>query len=91
MAPFVDVMGRMLARGAALFSPADAAAAYRDLFPNPDAARMAMKRTEVFPEHLPMERQSWGNIREIGRPKSPTAPTGADSRPAAPWSRRVAR
>jgi hypothetical protein len=41
-----DVMGRMLARGAVLFSPVDAAAAYRDLFPNPDAARMAMKRAE---------------------------------------------
>lgn len=39
-----DVVGRMLARGAALFGPADAAKAYPDLFPNPDAARKAIAR-----------------------------------------------
>jgi hypothetical protein len=39
-----DVIGRMIARGVALFSPADAAKAYPDLFPSPDAARMALKR-----------------------------------------------
>jgi hypothetical protein len=39
-----DVIGRMIARGVALFSPADAAKAYPDLFRSPDAARMALKR-----------------------------------------------
>jgi hypothetical protein len=39
-----DVIGRMVARGVALFSPTDAARAYPDLFPSPDAARMALKR-----------------------------------------------
>jgi hypothetical protein len=38
-----DVIRRMLAR-IALFGPADAARAYPDLFPSPDAARMALKR-----------------------------------------------
>jgi hypothetical protein len=39
-----DVIGRMLGRGAALTGPADAAKAYPDLFPNPDAARKAISR-----------------------------------------------
>jgi hypothetical protein len=40
----LDVVGRMLARGAALAGPADAAKAYPDLFPNAEAARKAISR-----------------------------------------------
>ena len=39
-----DAVARMLARGAVLNSPADAAKAYPDLFANADAARMAIGR-----------------------------------------------
>jgi hypothetical protein len=38
------VMGRMLARGAVLFSPSDAARAYPDLFPSTEAAKKALQR-----------------------------------------------
>jgi hypothetical protein len=41
-----DVLGRMQGRGVVLLGPADAAAAYPDLFPNPDAARKAIGRAE---------------------------------------------
>jgi hypothetical protein len=39
-----DVIGRMLARGAALGSAVDAAKAYPDLFPSPEAAKKALQR-----------------------------------------------
>ena len=40
----LDVMARMRARGAILFSPSDAARAYPDLFPTTKAAEHAIKR-----------------------------------------------
>ena len=43
----LDVVARMLARGALLFSASDAARAYPDLFPTPEAARKAIQRAEV--------------------------------------------
>ena len=42
----LNVVQRMLARGAALFSPSDAARVYPDLFGSPDAARMALNRCQ---------------------------------------------
>ena len=53
----LDVVRRMWIRGAVLTSPSDAAKAYPDLFPNADAARMALGRMGLgkgrFPEHFP--------------------------------------
>lgn len=54
----LNVVMRMLGRHGALFSPVDAHRAYPDLFPSPDAARMALGRTTT--EQTPM------NICTIG-------------------------
>jgi hypothetical protein len=49
-----DVVARMFARGAALFSPTDAFRAYPSLFPSPDAARMALTRRGVEQPNKPL-------------------------------------
>jgi len=43
----LDVVSRMLARGRVLLGATDAAKAYPDLFPTPDAARMAIQRSRA--------------------------------------------
>jgi putative DNA primase/helicase len=49
-----DVLSRMAARGVVLLGASDAARSYPDLFPTPDAARMALKRMATDFPNIPL-------------------------------------
>jgi hypothetical protein len=82
---FLKVLQEQLAGFRERFSSVDAAKAYPDLFPSPEAAKKALQRAVPISGTFPYEYYPIGNVPEIPLLKSPTGRLGEASKPAARW------